>query len=140
MEESRTQLKTYFEAADEPTQAQFANLIDSFYSIVSDFSILFGTISQSGTNAPGLTVFFNSLGFTPSFGYGSTGSFTMTSAGNLDPAKVIIIIPTYGVGDSAVDVYSLVSPDSFEIDTYNPLTTPSDGILNNFPFFILMIP
>lgn len=43
--EARTQLKSYFQSGDTPTEAQFANLIDSASNIVDDI------ISQSNAEA-----------------------------------------------------------------------------------------
>lgn len=37
-QEGRTQLKTYFETGDKPTQVEFANKIDSSYNLVDDNS------------------------------------------------------------------------------------------------------
>jgi len=138
--ESRTTLKTYFETGDTPTQAQFANLIDSFYSLVSDFKILFGTINQSGTNAPVLTIFLNSTGFTPSFSYTGVGQYLMTSAGNLDVAKVITFIGTGQASRYTPNIFSDTSPDSFEIGTLDNAASPDNDLLDATPFLMIVIP
>jgi len=44
-EESRTQLKTYFETGDKPTEAQFINLIDSLLNILDDGELVSATNS-----------------------------------------------------------------------------------------------
>lgn len=46
-QEGRTQLKTYFETDDAPTEDQFANLIDSGFNITDDTS---DNISEGSTN------------------------------------------------------------------------------------------
>jgi hypothetical protein len=138
--ESRATLYSYFETADTPSQAEFANLIDSFYSLISDFKILFGTIDQSGTSAPTLTVFFNSLGFTPTFSYSSAGNYIMTSVGNLDVAKTVIFISTDQGSKYTPPVYSDTSPDSYEIDSLDNTGSAADDLLNNNSFLIIQIP
>ena len=47
-QETRTQLKTYFETGDIPTEAQFINLIDSLLNITDDGELVNG---ESGIDA-----------------------------------------------------------------------------------------
>jgi hypothetical protein len=48
--ESKTQIKSYFQTSDKPTEGQFANLIDSYQDINSNLTIL----ASAGTGAVGL--------------------------------------------------------------------------------------
>lgn len=138
--ESRTILKSYFETADAPTQAQFADLIDSFYSSISDYGIYFGTLSQSGTDAPVATVMFNTLGYVPTFTYTGVGSYQIVSVGNLDVAKTFIYV---GVSEGMVYtplVYSDSSPDAYTIETLNAAQSNTNGLMDFSPILILQIP
>lgn len=138
--ESRTTLKAYFQTGDTPTQAQFANLIDSFYSLVSDFQLLFGTIDQSGTSAPTVNVMFNSLGFTPTYNYLGVGSYTIESTGNLDDAKVIFFISTGQASRYTPVIYVDSSPDTFALETFDNSFANANGLLDKNAFLILKIP
>lgn len=138
--ESRATLKAYFETDDEPTQAQFANMIDSFYSLVSDFKVYFGTLAQSGTNAPVATVMFNSLGHTPTFSYTGVGDYQIVSAGSLSVAKTFMYIgPSEGMIYSPI-FYNDTSPDAYTIETIDSSQTPANGLMDYSPILIIQIP
>lgn len=69
--ETRTQLKTYFETGDYPTQTQFSNLIDSFFNLTDDSYITkIGTANGSTTGLLSSTDWttFNSKVTFPGFG------------------------------------------------------------------------
>lgn len=66
MQESRTQLKTYFQTGDTPTQDQFENLIDSTLNITDDgnprpYSVYVGVFTQTGVSAPSVTALENTI-------------------------------------------------------------------------------
>lgn len=138
--ESRTTLKTYFETSDAPTEAQFASLIDSFYSLISDFRVLFGTLSQSGTSAPGLTILFNSLGFTPTTSYGSVGDYFIESVGNFDSAKTVAFIGATNVFGDFVSINVGDGIDALGVFSGTDASTPANGILTDVSVLILQIP
>lgn len=137
--QSRTTLQSYFETDDQPTQAQFVDLIDSFYSLVSDFRLLFGTISQSGTNAPVLSVLFNSLGFVPTFSYDSVGTYVMTSVGNLDATKTIVYIGPSQAMYYPGNVFPLSSPDSYEVHSIDNSQSDANTVFADAMFLMLQV-
>lgn len=138
--ESRTTLKTFFETADVPTEAQFATLIDSFYSLISDFGILFGTLSQSGTSAPGLTILFNSLGFTPTTSYVGVGDYSIDSVGNFDSAKTVAFIGGTTTFGDFVSVNIGDGIDSLGVFSGTNASTPANGILADVSILIFQVP
>lgn len=51
------------------------------------YQVYTALLSQTGTSAPTATVLENTLGVTPTFGYGSVGNYTITIAGEFNEAK-----------------------------------------------------
>jgi hypothetical protein len=139
-QESRTTLKGYFNTGDTPTEAQFASLIDSFFSYASDFRIAFGKVNQVGTAAPVFTFMFNQLGFTPTTSYNGVGDYYLTSVGNLDASKVVLMLPNVGGDGAYFELDYATSPDDINIITYTAPATQGNGVLSNAPFLILLIP
>lgn len=138
--EARSVLKAYFETGDNPTQAQFANLIDSFLNFVSDFGIFFAHVSQSGTSAPTFADTFSTLSFTPTWSYDSVGHYHLTSTGNLNSTKVFMFIGTSDAPGISIISFADLSPDAYSIETYDASDVASNGILNKTPFLMFVLP
>lgn len=138
-EQTRTVLKAYFEAGDKPTAAQFGDLIDSCLNYASDFKIAFGKVSQTGTNAPTLSFFFNNLGFVPTGAYSGVGSYTIDSVGNFDSAKTVQFIGNPDAFGEWAQITIGDGIDSLGLFSGSDASTPANGILSEVPFLILQI-
>ena len=58
--------------------------------------VLCGFISQSGTDAPALTIFKNTLGITPTTSYNNVGDYTIDFSTSTLNSSTIVIIGTSG--------------------------------------------
>lgn len=93
--ESKTQLKTYFQTGDIPTQAQFENLIDSYPNITDRQVPLYvykAYLSQSGTDAPEAEVIVNTFPDEPLWSYSALGTYLCTLAGAFPEAQTHTMI------------------------------------------------
>lgn len=57
---------------------------------------LYGFITQSGTNAPTMTILQNTLGITPTFSYNNVGDYTMDFASATLNSKTLVMLGTSG--------------------------------------------
>jgi hypothetical protein len=148
-QETRTQLKTYFQTGDTPTQGQFENLIDSMVNKTDDAVpyVYRVKMDQSASGAPSVTVLHNSFPSTTTFtwSYNAEGDYRMTanvatflaaktfiSGGGLDPDNA-----AFSKAIRSSD--TVIIMNSFDASTY-PIETLRDDKMINVFFEVIVYP
>lgn len=108
-------------------------------------------LTQTGTDAPTMTILENSLGEVPVFSYSSVGTYLLsTSATIFTKPKTIVFFQPKAVRDLVNDDFAIFDWNvtgtyGIQLTTYNvSLTTPStavaDVLLDNTPLLIEVYP
>ncbi len=138
---NRATLKSYFNTGDVPTEAQFADLIDSLVSILDDLPLEYvALVSQAGVgNPPTATVIKNTTGATVSFTYNGVGSYSAVfSLPVLTAGKAISILEAVIAARQYAS--SIVDPQTVHINTASSTGAAADGVLGDSPFIVRVYP
>ena len=108
---------------------------DAFRQLTRPYKVMTGTINQSGTSAPTLTIYENTLEFTPVASRSGAGVYALTSVGDFAGNRWFMI----GEGGSTQkQIRASINDDALQIftaDNSSPYAQ-DDDVLNNVPFEI----
>lgn len=89
--------------------------------------VIYANLTQSGTDAPTMTVIKNTLGYTPTFLYDNVGSYSMLFNESISASTCLV---TTG-GDKYPYVFGArISGGGIKIEVYNGSTKANSGILD----------
>lgn len=102
------------------------------------YTVYAANLSQTSTSAPTADVFENTLSGTPTFGYTSTGVYTMTLSSEWVDNKTFVSINTWHK-NGFIQAYR-VDADTISIRTYNTSLAATDAILEDTSIEIRVYP
>lgn len=116
--------------------AQDSVVKQTIFSDLAPYKEYEATIAQSGTGAPTATIMRNTLGVTPTWGYTSTGIYTLTATGKFTANKTTISINGATIPTSATVISFIngvrTSADVLTFTTKNAnITTPAVAVGND---------
>ena len=120
---------------DLDNQANGWQFYEAFRRLTRPYKVMTGTINQSGTSAPTLTIYENTLEFTPVASRSGAGVYALTSVGDFAGNRWFMI----GEGGSTQkQIRASINDDALQIftaDNSSPYAQ-DDDVLNNVPFEI----
>ena len=95
------------------------------------YTLLRGTITQTGTGIPVLTILENTTGLVPVMGRDDIGSYGITNIGIVDASKVVILLST--TNDSSTIQLATALEDGYEVhlQSFIGVGNPTDGVITN---------
>lgn len=104
------------------------------------YTLLRGTITQTGTDIPVITILENTTGLSPVLGRDDIGSYGITNIGIVDASKVVVLLSTSD--DSNIIQLATAFEDSYDIHLQSFLGAgnPYDGLLTNAGIDIKIYP
>lgn len=116
------------------SEADGFQLYEAFRKLTKPYKVLTGLLTQTGTNAPTVTILgMNEIGV-PVMAYASVGQYSLTIAGAFIVGKTTWSIAT-GINNGIESFLRNSNVNEFVIDS-RAGGSPSNGVLDNTPFEI----
>lgn len=96
-------------------------------------------LTQTGTNAPVITVLYNTLGFTPVIGYSIAGKYQIQANAGYTANKTVMYIGSGTVQPSHIEVFTDVGGDIFIVSAVDG-SGLADDLLYKTPILIKVYP
>ena len=95
-----------------------------------DYKVYTAIITQAATGAPTATVLKNTLGFTPTFGYGTVGLYSIVSSAAWTINKTIIFINNGKIAPNITVGWTQVNNSQLVLFSYDGAALANDSITN----------
>lgn len=130
-----------FECLNESQREAIANylLCQIANGQVSGVKIYVALMTQTGINAPTVTILQNTLGAIPVWTYNGPGDYAVTLAGAFPNTKTVVFVGQVNNPDDLVVADDDGTGNGVEVQTIS-LGAPSDGVLNHTSIEIRVYP